>query len=85
MKQTGKRLFAVLLTIALCLSLFPVMASAEEAAEPVSIASLDEITDMNGSYKLARQAGNDVRFSVCPWELLYTRNGRDKPDIKSEV
>ena len=34
---------------------------------------------------LARQAGNDVRFSVCPWELLYTRNGRDKPDIKSKV
>ena len=53
MKQTGKRLFAVLLAMALCLSLFPVMASAEEAAEPVSIASLDEITDMNGSYKLS--------------------------------
>ena len=53
MKQTGKRLFAVLLAMALCLSLFPVMASAEEAAEPVSIASLDEITDMNGSYRLS--------------------------------
>ena len=53
MKQTGKRLLAVLLVMALCLSLFPVMASAEEAAEPVSIASLDEITDMNGSYKLS--------------------------------
>lgn len=53
LKQTGKRLLAVLLAMALCLSLFPVMASAEEAAEPVSIASLDEITDMNGSYKLS--------------------------------
>lgn len=39
----------------------------------------------HGGFDMARQAGNDVRFSVCPWELLYTRNGRDKPDIKSEV
>ena len=51
MKQTGKRLFAVLLTIALCLSLFPVMASAEDDA--VSITSLSEITNLSGSYKLS--------------------------------
>ena len=25
----------------------------------------------NSRYKMARQARNDVRFSVCPWELLY--------------
>ena len=51
MKQTGKRLFAVLLTIALCLSLFPVMASAEDNVK--AIASLSEITDLSGSYMLS--------------------------------
>lgn len=51
MTTIGKRLSAVLLVLALCLSLFPVMASAE--SEAVSITSLSEITDLSGSYRLA--------------------------------
>lgn len=51
MKQAGKRLCAVLLAMALCLGLFPVMASADDVT-PTLITSLSEITDLSGSYKL---------------------------------
>ena len=51
MTTIGKRLSAVLLVLALCMGLFPVMASAE--SEAVSITSLSEITDLSGSYRLA--------------------------------
>lgn len=27
--------------------------------------------ELEHRHQLARQARNDVRFSVCPWELLY--------------
>lgn len=53
MKLYAKRFTAVFLAMALCLSLFPVMASAEDTAAPVSITSLSEITDLSGNYKLA--------------------------------
>ncbi len=62
LKQTGKRLLAVLLALALCLSLFPVMASAEEAAEPKLITSFEEtFEDVNGNYKLAK----DITVTSC--------------------
>lgn len=80
MKQTGKRLFAVLLTIALCLSLFPVMASAEDDADTVTIInSLSDITnahgdytlDMSGNYKL----GADITITKPIGSAVDTFNG----------